>query len=399
MRSTADVVVVGGGIIGCAVATELATAGAGVVLAERAEIASAASGRNHGLLFHPQEPVAGPLYRASLESYRELASDPLVDVALDDRPCGFLLVVSEEAEWTPAEREAQASARGGVEVERLDASRLGELEPRLRPGPLGAYLIHDGYRVDPGALTLACVLEARRAGAEVLTHTEVKQVRVRAGRVVGVVTDRGSVEAPVVVNAAGPWAPKVARTAGVELPVAGARGWLLLTGVVDWKLRHLIISPGWHPAPGDPGPPEVTVEGYARGELPRAEDIGLLVQQDRSGRVLLGGSRLASLREDPEGSGVTREIARRAVEMVPALCTAPIRAVWSGVRPMSPDGLPLIGWTEVEGLFVAGGHGGRGVSLGAGTARLTAQMVLGAPPFTDPAPFAPHRFSRSAPTA
>lgn len=173
----------------------------------------------------------------------------------------------------------------------------------------------------------------------------------------------------------------------------------MLTGPVDWRLEHLIISPGWHPAAGDAGPARVTVGGYARGQLPEAADIGLLVQQNRGGHFLLGGSRLASLREDPECPDVTREIARRAVEMVPALSAAHVTAVWSGVRPMSQDGLPLIGWAPgVEGFFVVGAHGGQGVTLAGGSARLAAQMVLGNPPFTDPAPFAPDRFQRSEPS-
>ena len=93
------------------------------------------------------------------------------------------------------------------------------------------------------------------------------------------------------------------------------------------------------------------------------------------------------------GSGVVGEIARRAAALVPALGDLGVTGAWSGVRPTSPDGLPLIGWVPgIEGLFVAGGHGGQGVTLGAGSARLAAQMLLGVEPFTDPALYDPGRF-------
>ncbi|HEU5002522.1 MAG TPA: FAD-binding oxidoreductase, partial [Actinomycetota bacterium] len=87
------------------------------------------------------------------------------------------------------------------------------------------------------------------------------------------------------------------------------------------------------------------------------------------------------------------EIARGAAALVPALAGVPLVAAWSGVRPTSPDGRPLIGWLPgVEGFFVAGGHGGQGVTLGAGSGRLAAEILLGRPPFTDPGDFSPARF-------
>ncbi|MGH2704630.1 MAG: NAD(P)/FAD-dependent oxidoreductase [Actinomycetota bacterium] len=392
MRPGADVIVVGGGIIGCATAAELARGGAEVLLLERAEIASAASGRNHGLLFYPLDEITAPLYRASHEIYRELAAEGPIDFALDELPRGFVIAVASEEQWPAAKREATACAAGNVRVERLDADSLREAEPALAEGHLGAYWIDDGYRLDPAALTLAFALEASRAGAEVVTHCDVKQVLVEAGRVTGVASDRGIVSARVVVDAAGPWAPRLARSFGADLPLTGARGWLLLTRALPPLTNHLIESSGWHLTAGEAGPPPVTVGRYARGELPPAPDIGLLVQQNRSGHVLLGGSRLTSLREDPEGHEVTIEIARRAVATVPALAGAPIEGVWSGVRPMSSDGRPLVGWLAgTEGFFVAGGHGGQGVMLGGGSGRLATQMILGHHPFTDPAPFRPDR--------
>lgn len=392
VRASADIVVVGGGIIGCATAAELARAGAQVTLVERREIASAASGRNHGLLFQPQDQRAAPLFGASLAMYEELAASSPVRLSLDRDPIGFVIAVQDEAGWPAAQVEAQGISASGIRVERLSPDAVRDLEPAITGLCLGGYLVDDGRRVDPAALTLAFALEAREAGAEVLTFTEAKQVLLRGGRVAGVATDAGLVRAAVVVDAAGPWAPRLARTAGVDLPIAGARGWLLLVKPDGPVVSRVVVTAGWHLMAGDPGPTRIRLGAYASGALPERPVVGVLVQHSTTGHVLVGGSRFATERQDPEGAEITREIARRAVALVPGLAPARVVGMWSGVRPLSPDGLPLIGWVPgVEGLFAAAGHGGQGVILGGGTGRLAAQLLLGRSPLTDIAPFAVDR--------
>jgi glycine/D-amino acid oxidase-like deaminating enzyme len=391
MHNSAEVVVVGGGVIGCSVAAELAAAGADVLLLESREIAHGASGRNHGLIFYPQNPVTDPLYRLTHEMYRELAGNSEVNISLDPEPVGFIILVSSEEQWTAAEVEAQACAAGGVRVERMGRDELRAAEPKVAPSILGGWYIDDGYRLDPRALTMALVLNARAAGAEVCTHADVKQILVRGGRATGVACDEGIVSAGTVVLAGGPWSPKLARSAGVELAMSGARGWLMLVTPQGEICSHLLESSGWHLMAGDPGPKQVTAGSYGDGRLPEP-DIGLLIQPAANGNLLLGGSRIPSLRQDPEGDQVAQTIARKAVEAVPDLAGAEVREVWSGVRPMTRDGLPILGWAPgVEGLFVATGHGGQGVMLGGGSGRLVAEMITGREPFTSPAPFAVNR--------
>lgn len=387
MRGSAEVVVVGGGIIGCSIAAELAAAGTDVVLLERHEIAHGASGRNHGLVYWPQNAITGPLFDATVPMYRELASRSRVQIGMDERPMGLVVLAESDSDWALAEAEAEACRIGGVPVQRWSREELRAAEPNVAEHFEGAWLIHDGYRLDPQALTVAYALEASEHGAQIVTNADVKQVAVMGDRAGGVITDQGLVEAEVVVLAAGPWAAKLARTAGVNLQISGARGWLLLSSPAEPVCSHLLESAGWHLTSGEPGPPEVTVGSYGKGD-PIPTHVGMLLQPVQGGQLLMGGSRIASLRQDPEGPEAAREIARRAAAVLPILADAPISSVWSGVRPMSKDGLPLIGWAPgVEGLFICGGHGGQGVMLGGGSARLAAQMIVGARAFTDPAPF------------
>jgi sarcosine oxidase subunit beta len=390
---TTDVVVIGAGIIGCSIARELAKADQSVVLLERAGIASAASGRNHGLIMYPQNEVSGDLYSRSFEIYRELVAGSAVDVEMDDEPRGFLIVVEEDSSWAAAEREARATEIGGIKVEKVEPDELYRLEPNLRKGLLGGWRMEDGYRTDPAALTLATAIDAVESGADVRTHVDVKSVLNDGSRVRGVATDAGVIQSPVVVNAAGPWAPKLARSVGFEVPIVGGRGWLILTRSTEDVAHHLIESPGWHLMGGESGPPPVTVGAYGDGSGPRPADRGVLIQQNPGGSVLIGGSRKTSIMDDPEDPEITKEIASDAAALLPALSRLQLVSAWSGVRPMTPDGLPLIGWMEgLEGYFLAGGHGGQGIILGAGTGKLVAQMITQQEPFCDPAPFSPGRF-------
>ena len=391
MRKPTEVVVVGGGIIGCSVALELARRGVQVTLFERDQLAGAASGRNHGLIGYPQNKLLDELYRASHALYRELASSSDISIGLDTSPRGLLIVVRVDADWGPAQSEAHASAEGGIEITKLDASEVAREEPGTSE-VLGGYLINDYYRLDPAALTLAIAYQASAEGAVLRTNTEVKQVLVKDGGVTGVATDEGIVEADVVVDAAGPWAPRLARSAGVDLPIRGARGWLILTAAVPQSIAHLIQSAGWHLTSGQTGPGETTLAEYGKGGADHIRQVGMLIQQNSSGHVLIGGARITSMRDEPESVEVTHQIAATAVDALPALASASITGVWSGVRPMSVDGLPLIGWIDgVEGLFAAGGHGGQGVILGGGTGVLAAQMITGEKTIVEPARFDPNR--------
>jgi sarcosine oxidase subunit beta len=403
MATGADVLVVGAGIIGCGIAAELASRGVSVVLLERSEIGAGASGRNHGLLIRPEDSLLEPLALVSSAMYAELAEASVLDLALDRTPFGLLVAVEEDSQWPAAEREASAAARTGSAVHRLDAADLREAEPAMSFGHPGGFLIEDGFRVDPAALTLAFAERARGAGAKIRTHTEVKQILFHDGVVQGVATDAGFFAAGTVVNAAGPWAAQLARAAAGEvpgLPIGGVRGWLVLTAPHPDLMRHLVVSAGWHMAPGDPGPGRLSVADLAAGgSKPVAErQLGSLIQQNRDGSILLGGSREPSLSPEPLGADtkaeVVGQIARKAAGLVPALADLAVTAAWSGVRPTSPDGLPLIGWDPaVDGLFIAGGHGGAGVGLGGASARLAAQLIAGETPLTDPAPFDPARFA------
>jgi D-hydroxyproline dehydrogenase subunit beta len=394
-----DVLVIGGGIIGCATAFELAVRGATVTLLEKDELAAGASGRNLGYLDTSKDPVLAPLARRSLERYLELTDDPPFPVFLDREPLGTLAVTMDEDEIDDLDLWARSARAVNVEVEHADADAARSLEPALSPAVLQAFLLHEGHRVDPTAMTICLAALARAAGATIAHHRPARRLVLDGERVTGVVTDDGVVTADVVVLAAGPWSGALVRPLGVRLPIRSARGWLVHAAPERPLIRHWIQSGARRllkvnevpVAADEPGSLQVTVADFA--DAGEQRDVSPMIQPAPDGSVITGTSREPSLATDSFDLEIPRRVARAAARLVPALADAPVVATWSGVRPVSPDERPVLGWLR-DGLFVASGHGSEGVILGAGSAQLAAEVILGETPWLDPAPFDPSRFAR-----
>jgi glycine/D-amino acid oxidase-like deaminating enzyme len=397
MAGGADVVVVGGGIIGCSTALALARRGASVTLLERAEVAAGASGRNHGLLLRPLEADLGPMAEAGARSYEAVAAEAPFPLHLDPDPIGFLIVPLDEGEAEAARAEAEAARAMGVGVDLLDRAALRREEPSLAPDAATGWLLDDGRRTDPAGLTSAHAILAARAGACVRSGVTVRRVMAAGGgRPAAVVTDEGTTSAGAVVVAAGPWSRALLAGIGVHLPLTGARGWLVHLAPQAPPLRHLVSRAGWHLLPAPEPTPPVGVGAVARAGWPEPV-VGSLLQPNPDGTVLAGASRQPVMTPEPEDPDVPVRIVRQAVRLLPSLARADLLSAWWGVRPMTPDGRPVIGAVD-EGVIAATGHGSQGVILGGGTAELVASLALGEPTPFDPAPFRPDRFSAPAGT-
>jgi glycine/D-amino acid oxidase-like deaminating enzyme len=387
-----DAVVVGGGIIGCACAYELASRGARVALIERDRLAAGASGRNHGLLLVPIDPPLMPMAQSSTQMYEAVVHEAPLRVHLDAEPIGFLIVASNDQERAAGRAEADAAAACGVITERMDGSSLRRLEPGLAPELADGWLLHDARRVDPAALTVAMAMLARDLAAEILAPLTVRALIERGGVVEGVVTDEGPVLARTVVLAAGPWSTGLLRPLAIDLPIAGARGWLVHLSGSEATPTRLIGRAGWHVVSEHQRPEFATAGSWAS----HGSDVflGALVQPNPDGTVLVGGSRQWAITDEPEDPDVPRGIVRGAAGLIPGLAATRILSAWWGVRPVTLDDRPIVGVAR-EGLVVASGHGSQGVILGGGTAQLVGAIVRGDPPPFDPAPFAPDRFPRT----
>lgn len=389
-----DVVIVGGGIIGAACAYELARSGASVTLIERDELAAGASGRNQGWFVLPDDPALEPMARATLPEYLQVAASAALPVWIDREPVGHLLVALDAEAVARAEPELAVAKAHGVSVRTLDPAELHDVEPAIARDVAAGWLLDQGHRLDPAALTVALALAAKAASAKIHHHLSVRALLERDGTVVGIVTDDGRIDADVVIVAAGPWSSSLLGPIGVRLPVSGARGWIVRVAQPG-LLTHLVEQAGWRTGPERR---QAVVRPLAREVadtgMPSAE-VGAILHVHRDGTVLVGSSRQAWVTPEPEDPTVPQRQLQAAIRLVPSLTDAPVLSSWWGLRPITPDERPLIGHVR-DGLIVATGHGSEGVILGAGTAKLVASMVGGGEPPFDPTPFGPFRFDEGS---
>ncbi len=385
-----DIVIIGGGIIGAACAHELSGRGLSVTLVERDGLASGASGRNQGWFVITPDPACEPMSRQSLQVYLAAIERSPVPVRFDRSDLGQVMFAFDDIGAETIRERAAGYAAVGVRTERMDAGDLLSEEPALTENIAEAWFVDHGRRVDPGALTIALAQLAHEQGAEIRRHTAVRALTTSGDRVTGVATDDGVITAGTVIVAAGPWSERLVRPLGASLPVTGERGWIVELDAPPGLLRHLVAEDV--EVSGGPELPSALMFAEEGSRVPEVT-VGLNPMED--GTVVCGASHHPMLRDEPEDTEAPRLIAGRAIRAVPALGDAPVASVRWGIRPMSPDQRPIVGWLG-EGLFAATGHGGEGVILGGGTASLVGAMLGGDAqlPF-DAAPFDPARFARS----
>jgi D-hydroxyproline dehydrogenase subunit beta len=365
--SAADVLVVGGGVVGVATAHACARRGLSVTLVERHGLAAAASGRNQGLMLDSHPPAMEALAADSVHRWLALHERSGRTFLLDRSPRGLLI--------TAADAQALDHDAGEPGAVRVEPDELRTLEPLLSADLAGAVLVPGVRRVDPAGGVSTLADEARRHGAELKTGCEVKALITDGGRVTGALTEVGDLRAGTVVVAAGPWSWQVCRALPYDVPVRGVRGWVATTRPASFRLGHVVEESRstWRERMSEQ---RWTVADAATGADP-ARHLSLLIQQDDAGRVLLGSSLAASPGDRDEGEVALRELCARAVTMIPALAQLEIAETRSCARPATPDGLPLHGPVPgVEGVVLATGHGGQGVTWGLGAGEAVAEGIV-----------------------
>jgi len=367
----ADVVVIGGGIVGTAAAAFLAGSGARVILVERDGLASAASGANSGVVQQPFDPILAGLYRETVELYREL-SRKSANFSLAAEPAGMLFV--SESEESARHQAAGVSADfPELRVEVAGGTALRELDPALAPD-LWACRVDIGYPVMPGASTYAYASLAEELGATIRQGRPAQLAR-SGDRVTGVTVNGQLISADAVLVAAGPWTSAVIDPSGRWVPIRALWG-----AVVEIELagppRHVLEQAGI----------EASIGTDAGEHGPRDHVLSLVPMPG----VSVVGSTF--LDDEPDPRAWQEPILRLAARFVPGVVDAPIRGVRACPRPLSFDGRPLIGAVPgVRDLYVCAGHGPWGISTGPASARLVADLMLGRAPQI-PSELSPARF-------
>lgn len=361
-----DALVVGGGIVGAACARELARAGLAVTLIDGGFIGGGATAAGMGhIVVMDDSPAQFQLTARSRALLEDLGAE--LPASVEHDPCGTLWIAEDEAQLGAARQKCTACVAGGVSAEIVAGEDLPGLEPELRPGLAGALLVPGDAVVYPPALARWLADDARAAGAVIVEHSPVVSLDGRSA-----ITAGGRLAAGLVVNAAGAAAP--ALTPG--LPIVPRRGHLVITDRHPGFCRHQVLELGYlQSAHSFDGP-----------------SVAFNVQPRLTGQVLIGSSRELAGWDPATNRALLARMLERAVAFMPALATLSAIRSWIGFRPATPDKLPLIGpWLPSDGLWIAAGHEGLGITTALGTARLLGDLILGRPPALDPTPFGPNR--------
>lgn len=364
-----DVVVIGAGAIGLATACELRRRGLSVTLLERGQPGQAASWASAGIVSDPIGSGDEPGFQLEQLSRRlwpafaeQLAAESGMDPEF--RETGCLIPAFDDDQLRNLDRAIRHGwiPRGKL----LRGAELRDAEPALGPAVVAACW-KAGGNVENRRLCKALEISARRSGVEIRTGAEVRQILLEKERVVGVQLGAPAgtevVSASRVVVAAGAWSGAIAGCQPI-VPVLPQRGQILALDRGAVPLKHTILTPD------DP---------YL---VPRAD-----------GRIVVGATReFAGWDPRPTAGGVSWLLAS-AIGIVPDLAGCAIDQIWTGFRPLSPDGVPVIGPGALDGIYFATGHGPSGIGPLPGTIALLSALIFGEPPPVPPEAFSPLRFA------
>ena len=417
IEADADVVIVGGGIIGAVSAFYLAREGLKTVLVDKGTIGYEQSTRNWGWV-HQQVryPHLIPLARRSVELWQTL--DETLGSPVEFVQGGNLSLAFDDADLTLFEEVAADARAAGLETNVIDHDATSALVPGMEGEWTGSMHVPSDGQANPALVTAAFARAAGKAGAYIYTGCAAERIELQAGAISGLVTERGLIRTSRVVCAGGAWAARFARHLGVDFPQRSVRSTVVRTNPVD----AVTGATGW----GD----------------------GFTFRQDRAGRFILAGGAAAIYDVDLEllrdlrrflplawanrrwirfhlgrpllndlarlvpGSAARREFwqRHRAIDpppddraaqeslrkfgaMFPSLAGAQAEEIWAGNIDTTPDQAPVIDAVGPSGFFLAAGFSGHGFALGPGGGELTSALVRGVAPAVDARPFRHARFA------
>lgn len=365
------VIVIGGGVIGLAVAERLTRDGFRVELFERnAEVGAEASGAAAGILSPQAEPDGpDPFWELLAESYREMPEtvrrlESISGIRTDFRTEGMIGLAFTAQDEADLERALEWQVRAGVAVERMTPQQVRREEPAVSGPVRSAVLWRDNGQIHPGLLSAATRGVMEKQGGVVRTSEPVERLVLRGNRVIGVQSCSGETQADAVVDCAGSWAGRLGLPFGV--PVVPIRGQICQFALPKPPLRRVVHSP----------------RAY-------------LVQ--RADGKLIAGTTVENAGFDRRVTAEGQQAIRAGIrEICPEAAGWNPETSWAGLRPGTPDHLPILGSTPVEGLWVATGHYRNGILLAPITARLIADGIAGRSRAWNLEPFGLSRFLAKA---
>jgi sarcosine oxidase subunit beta len=350
---TADVVIIGGGVMGASTAYHLASRGVkNVLLLEKEQFfGQGATGRcAGGVRYQFSTEINIRLSMISLpmlESFKDEIGQPI-----DYRQCGYLILLNDPHDLQQFEHNVRLQHSLGIQTTWLDGDKIRELLPMMNLEDIqaGTFYAKDGL-VDPNSVVMGYITAANRMGAVTLGNAEVTDIRHHSGKIVSVGTKAGNIDTPVVVNAAGPWAGVIGRMADLDIPITPLRRQILTTTPL----------------------PEIPPD------FPFVIDFAQSLYFHREGEGLLTG--MSNPHEEP---GFDQEVdtaweithLEAAARRMPLLEKAGLLSHWAGLYENTPDAHPIIGSTPLAGFYICAGFSGHGFMHGPVTGKIMSEIII-----------------------
>lgn len=387
MKWTADVAVVGGGVIGTAVAYYLSRQGADVLLLEKGELGAGTSSACDGfVILQSKSPgVHLELGLASANLYRNLADE--LDWDIEYNPCGGLIVIERPDELPAMETFMQKQQAIGLNVSLLSGEDARRLEPNLAPHVVGATYSPQDSQVNPLQVVLGFAQAAGHHGARLRPGTPVQSLVRKNGSIEKLVVPGGCVYAQSYILCTGVFTSSLLAPLGLELPLRPRRGQLVVTEPAPPLIQHIFLCARYIAAK------------YHPELLASAEDdalrlgVGLALEQTAAGTLLVGSTREFVDWDTSTTLEGIRTVLRHGARILPVLDKLHIIRTFAGLRPYTPDGLPYLGRLPgVDNLYIAAGHEGDGIALAPITGKLMAELITSGTTSIPLSEFAPDRF-------
>ncbi len=359
----AEVVVIGGGVVGSSVAYFLARAGKNVVLVEKGCKGGEASSANAAFVWSiTRKPgIDIRLAMHSFNIHRQLKAELEMDFEYEQG--GGLMIIEDEEQLPFVEAHLRKRSEDGYPLEMIDAKQVLELEPHLsKERVFGAVYSPIDGKTNPIFLVIALNREAQKLGARLFHYTEVKGIEVAGDKVKGVVTDKGTIKTDTVVNAAGSWGCFIGDMVGIKVPVSPFQLAMLVTEQLPPTISHVIMGASYM----------VEEDSGKAGGL----GCGLVMSQQAAGNLLIGASWRKTGYDKRTIQDEIELMAKVNVRAMPMLKTVRIIRSYANFFPYTEDDLPILGKVDgVEGFIMACGHCGHGIGMGPGSGKLIQELI------------------------
>lgn len=367
MTSSADVLIVGAGIVGAACACELAKAGLRVSVVEERFTSAGATGASMGHIVVMDDSEA----QFSLTHYSQTLWEELHETLpsnVEFERCGTIWVAVDEEEMAEVRRKCAYYLARGVRAEILDPRALREAEPQLRAPLAGGLLVPGDSVIYPPAAASFLLEKAVELGASLC----IGQAVISLGKGSARLADGTTFSAGCLINAAGQFSPRL--TPGIQ--VKPRKGHLVITDRYPGAVRHQLVELGY----------------LKSAHSVTSDSVAFNIQPRKTGQLLIGSSRQYDIEHSEVESTILSRMLHRAFEYLPAIASYSGIRIWTGFRPATPDKLPLIGpWLEDPTLYVATGHEGLGITTSLATGKLICAQIRGQRTAIQAEPYLPSR--------